>query len=259
MPSAFGAVYLVITFLSFIFSLSFGHSLTYLYSISMLIFFVFSAFIANGHVKNVSVIFRDDKFFIFQKSQKSFDFKANKEFIDLKLRTQSQSIAIVNGHLNLKFSNWGRIKTKDLEVTSSFPFFLFRAWKYLQINSDLYILPAIDSSQMQKDIEAGPTLKAFAQGDKLSRINWKKSQEDKIFINYEENNSTEIQGYGEITLNIDLVRNLTNRQEIKDILVKLNSSRINNVRIKNLENEILTNQDLDNLNIQLLEKVEYED
>lgn len=259
MPSTFGVVYLLITFLSFIFSLSFGHSLTYLYSISMLIFFVFTAFIANGHVKNASILFKEEKIFIFQKSLKTFNFKINKDFLDLKLRTHSHSFAIINGQLNLKFNNWGTIKTKDIEVSSSYPFFLFRAWKYLQINSDLYILPYIDSNQLQNDSESTPSLKNFSQGDKISRINWKKSFDDKIFINFEDKILAETKGVGEIVLNVDQVRKLTARQEIKEILVKLNYSRINNMIIKNLENEILTKNNLDKLNIELLEKVEYED
>lgn len=224
----------------------------------MLIFFVFVAFIANAFMKKVEVIYKKDNIFLSQKKICKIEFKSNLEFIELKIRSNSTFLHIFNGILDLKPKSWGRIKVQDLEVSSEYPFYLFRTWKYLSLEGDIYVLPFLERESHFSDFEGSPEIRSFVSGDKISRINWKKSLDDKIFINYDEMIKGIASIESQLTIDLEELSMLSGKNEIKDVLSHINFYRENNLFVKNIKNEILSNQALDKLYVELLNRVDYE-
>lgn len=190
MPTKFGTLFLIIIFLSFIFSLSFGHSLSYFFSITLLSLFVVAAFISNNlasgitlHPKNKELIGH-----VGQEVVNELILGANSHSyfsVEIPL-AQKEVFSRYDNVNNLKnynyksnefkstFSQRGHYILKNLLIKSTYPFGIFKTWKYLNADVHFYIcsqLIELNISSVDSDIEA----RQYQEGDSLSRINWKRS------------------------------------------------------------------------------------
>ena len=89
----------------------------------------------------------------------------------------------------LNFKKWGCHSKVRMKLFSSYPFFLFYTWKYIDIKDDFIIYPKVPKRELNRlkdnslhefsDIEQNK----YKEGDPLSRVNWKKfSQSGDLYV-----------------------------------------------------------------------------
>ncbi|WP_198295308.1 DUF58 domain-containing protein [Bacteriovorax sp. DB6_IX] len=228
-PSRFGLLYLMILSFSIILAVSFGHAFSYYLSALLFVLFIIAAFMSNSYMKNLEIQIVEGDYLVSQSQDYGVKFHAHAiddpslSFI-LEYQSgnkKSSKEVLIHEKKSLftfyyNFFHWGVKKYLRMKVSSSYPFFLFTTWKYLKCEEEFIIYPKVskrsfnrhkDTSQKEyDDIE----LRAYIQGEPLSRVHWKKyAQTSQLIV------KTELGGESDINL-ID--ENLLNKID-KEIAV----------------------------------------
>jgi len=223
-PSRFGLFYLMILFLSIIISVSFGHPFSYFFTSLLFVIFIISAFWANSYVSNLNVSsFNQDS--LVQES-KDFSLRLNisgpgQDIINCQVQhDKGQSVDIFEdrseAHISVhsSFSKWGVKDSIRVKLSSSYPYFLFYTWKYINLEDRVYVYPSVDQTEMNKLIDknlqefSDIEIDEYHKGDPLSRIYWKKvSSTGKYYIKQDVGGDSEINILDEAILQNESIEN----------------------------------------------------
>ncbi len=185
LPSRFGLFYIVVTFISFVFSLSFGHPLSYFFSIILLVFFVMIAFLTNNYMKGVDIKREESVFLPEGKAELRLSFYHTSSvpaYFQVQILDHDYLVKRFESSLHLDLNDWGLMKNVNIKVSSVYPFFLFKSWKNICLIKNLYIIPSFDKDILGDSDNEEIELRNYIYGDNFSRVNWKRSTEDKQLV-----------------------------------------------------------------------------
>lgn len=203
-PTRQGGYFLGIVFLLFMMSLTYGHSLAFTSTFIMISIFMTSAAFTNYNLSGLEFDeFILPAFLIEGESLEKALYilnKSNKIRFDLEFSLQSIQVdemkKVAPGEKSgavtrLSQLKPGKYKIPWLRMKTTFPFGLFRAWRFYHVNRYLIVLPKVapmSLDQMESENEIGPADQAvqvklgeeeyadsrrYEMGDPLKRINWK--------------------------------------------------------------------------------------
>ncbi|WP_157680674.1 DUF58 domain-containing protein [Bacteriovorax sp. Seq25_V] len=217
LPSRFGFFYLTVTFISFVFSLSFGHPLSYFFSIVLLVFFVMIAFLTNNYMKGIDVQRVDSLILTEENAVLRLSFSHTSSvpaYFHIYILDHDYLVKRYESNLRLDLETWGSVKDVNLKISSVYPFFLFKSWKNILLIKNLYIVPSftpdVDGEIENEDFE----LRNYIYGDNYSRINWKRSSDERTLV-------TSLIEYGESDRLGNIVTFDLVERELKKELAKL--------------------------------------
>lgn len=214
--------------ISFVLALSFGHPFSYFFSAFFVVVFVILAFWTNFYVGHLDIICRKRARLICQHDElfERVLIKARDEAVSVNLSTstaRSRGLEIGKDEVhiiteaseidyNLSFGNkltenFGHISKIRIRLSSLFPYFIFYAWKYKDLETDIYIYPKVDKNKLvevrdklQKEL-SGIELRNYTQGDGLARVYWKKYyQNGDLVVKFEDE-----EGSSQTVLNENLI------------------------------------------------------
>ena len=186
-PTRFGLAFFSVNFISFVIALAFGHQFSYIFSISLLVTFVTSAMITNQYMKNINIrpilnysIGEEGDEILLPVSIENKE----EQVIDLNLKTNEEFKKIHSNNevfeTNFIFKNEkvGIYQSEKFRLNTTYPLFLFKAWKTKEIRTLLLIYPKshfFESREHYVDKEGIHEIEhvKYVEGDNLSKIDWK--------------------------------------------------------------------------------------
>ena len=158
-PSRFGLLYLAVLFFSIILAVSFGHSFSYFLSALMFVFFVLASFISNSYVKDIKLSHIPGSTMCEESSLMPIKFSVESlgdEVINCSVEFEKTSKDIIVHEKSsiftyyLNFKKWGCHSKVRMKLFSSYPFFLFYTWKYIDIKDDFIIYPKVPKRELNR-------------------------------------------------------------------------------------------------------------
>jgi uncharacterized protein (DUF58 family) len=185
LPTRYGAVFFPIVLIEFVVSITFGHPFAYFITFSTVSIIILSAFYTNSSFNHISIGFLESDLVESETSSMvQFKVKIGEDFVRKEVSIEGssnskvflQTISKDKDHLsvNLEFPKRGVYYVERLKISSTFPFGLFYAWKYYDINLNFYCYPKII------DIEDTSSIQSFEQSD-IQSLSTSGSNNDDFF------------------------------------------------------------------------------
>ncbi len=186
-PTKFGIAFFSVNFISFIIALAFGHQFSYIFSISLLVIFVTSAMITNQYMKNILV--KTTQSFVISSSSDDVFLPISlenheEEVVDINIISVEKNIEVQSNHpscesqMPLGKKSVGVYETHKLKMNSTYPLFLFKAWKSVDLKASVVIYPKSSLVQRNEGSTTNDSINEiehikYRVGDNLSKVDWK--------------------------------------------------------------------------------------
>jgi len=202
LPTKLGVYFLFITFVLFLFSISYGNPLAYTATFLFSSVIVASTIFTNYNLSGISAkvaldgksFYADEKLvleiaLLNNSSKVRFDLEARHH------KSNSNNSISINANeastltVSLPKLERGEYLLEKIRVHSSFPFGLFFSWKNIALNQPLFVYPSangddhlMEGSSTHSEKESSQTIegnedfyqhKAYIEGESWKRINWK--------------------------------------------------------------------------------------
>lgn len=187
LPTKFGLAFFSVNFISFIIALAFGHQFSYIFSITLLVTFVTSAMITNQYMKNVKI--KASSYYAITEAGVPFNLSLaiennDEKVIDVNLKNfdDKKRVQVNNNKIATSFTlhreDVGVFEKEKFKLYSTYPLFLFRAWKNVEVDctslvypksSDVHSSTSMDKEQGDHEIEHVK----YQPGDNFSKVDWK--------------------------------------------------------------------------------------
>ena len=160
-PTRYGFVFLPLLLIEFTVSITFGHPFAYFMTFSTVSIIVLSAFYTNESLNEISIGYLETDLIESQKkSPIKFKLSLKEKFIRKEVSVEIPNNKFINKQtiysgkefleVKVEFPNRGIFSIERLKVSSTFPFGLFYAWKYIDTNRHIYVYPKILQEQSNK-------------------------------------------------------------------------------------------------------------